>query len=90
MNTNFQMIKELNKKYDAMPHKRGFATKEEVELISKTLCLEEMDILQLRNLRDFTVIFLDQMNTERISKMDKVSAITSVIDNAIWKKGGEV
>ena len=43
MNTNFQMIKELNKKYDAMSHTRGFATKEEVELISKTLCLEEID-----------------------------------------------
>jgi hypothetical protein len=90
MNTNFQMIKELNKKYDAMSHTRGFATKEEVELISKTLCLEEMDILQLRNLRDFVVIFLDQMDMERISKMDKISAITSVIDNYIWKKGGEV
>ena len=75
MNTNFQMIKELNKKYDAMPHTRGFATKEEVELISKTLCLEEMDILQLRNLRDFVVIFLDQMDMERISKIDRKSVV---------------
>lgn len=90
MKTNFQMIRGLNKKYDAMPHKRGFASKEEVELITDTLCLKEMDILQLRNLRDFVVLFLDSSDTDRIDRMDKISAITSVIDHNIFMKGGEV
>lgn len=90
MKTNFQMIMELNKKYDAMPHKRGFATKEEVELITDMLCLKEMDILQLRNLRDFVVLFLDSSDSDRINTMDKISAITSVIDHNIFMKGGEV
>lgn len=90
MKTNYQMLKDLNKKYDSMKHTKGFLTKEEVNLISKDLCLKEMNILQLRNLRDFTVLFLSRGGGDEMDMLDKVSAITHVIDNEIWSKGGEV
>lgn len=85
MNTNYQMLKELNKVYT--PKRFGICSAEEVELIRNTLCLKEMDILQLRNLRDFTVAF---MKGESIEDMDKISAITYIIDRQIVDLGGEV
>ena len=84
MNTNFQMLKELLEIYH--PEQRGIASAAEVEMINKTLHIDEMDVLQLRNLRDFTVIFLGQKDT--MEAWDQMSAITSIIDNRIWKIGG--
>ena len=88
MKTNFQMIRELNKIYN--PKEKGIVLNEEIILIKKTLHLEEMDILQLRNLRDFVVLYLSNFENEKISLTDKISAITAVIDNEIFSKGGEV
>ena len=88
MKTNFQMIRELNKIYN--PKEKGIVLNEEIILIKKTLHLEEMDILQLRNLRDFVVLYLSNFENDRISLTDKISAITAVIDNEIFSKGGEV
>ena len=50
-----------------------------------------MDILALRNLRDMTVMFF-QVNKDGIKgdRLDKLSAITGVIDNEIFERGGEV
>ncbi|MCI9547064.1 MAG: hypothetical protein HFH60_10325 [Lachnospiraceae bacterium] len=90
MKTNFQMIRELNKEYDKMPHEDGILFKEDIDLITEKLCLDEMDILQLRNLRDFVVLFLDTCEKEDEDNRDKISAITCVIDNKIFEKGGEV
>ena len=84
MNTNFQMLKDLLDVYH--PAERGIASAEEVELINNALHIKEMDILQLRNLRDFTVIFLGEKDT--MEAWDQMSAITSVIDNRIWNLGG--
>lgn len=55
MKTNFQMLKELLEKYQQQ--KRGVISATESKLIKETLHLTEMDILALRNLRDFTVAF---------------------------------
>ena len=88
MKTNFQMIRELNKIYN--PKEKGIVLNEEILLIKKTLHLEEIDILQLRNLRDFVVLYLSNFENDRISLTDKISAITAVIDNEIFSKGGEV
>ena len=88
MKTNFQMIRELNKIYN--PKEKGIVLNEEILLIKKTLHLEEMNILQLRNLRDFVVLYLSNFENEKISLTDKISAITAVIDNEIFSKGGEV
>ena len=86
MNTNFQMLKALLENYH--PQQRGIASAEEVELINNTLHISEMDILQLRNLRDFTVIFLGEKDT--MEAWDQMSAITSVIDHRIWNLGGQL
>ena len=84
MNTNFQMLKELNQKYN--PETEGIVGREEQKLIKETLCLAEMDILALRNLRDFTVMFYSKKDDCH----DKMSAIVYVIDREIFNRGGEV
>lgn len=86
MNTNFQMLRELLDKYH--PAERGMLNFEEMELIKKTLHIEEMNILQLRNLRDFTVSHMGK--SEKIEDWDRMSAITYCIDSKIVELGGEV
>ena len=86
MNTNFQMLKELLEEYH--PAQRGIAFAEELELIKSTLHIQEMNVLQLRNLRDFVVLFLG--HKEDMESWDRMSAITSVIDHRIWQVGGNV
>ncbi len=86
MDTNFHMLRELLIKYS--PEQRGIASIEEVNLIKETLHIDEMDILQLRNLRDFTVSHIGKSNT--MEDWDKMSAITHIIDMRISKLGGEV
>ena len=94
MNTNFQMLRELLEQYH--PQERGFILDDEIELIENILHLKEMDILALRNLRDFMVLFLSREAKENeiteniIENLDKMSAITFVIDMKITQKGGEV
>lgn len=94
MNTNFQMLRELLEQYH--PQERGFILDDEMELIENILHLKEMNILALRNLRDFTVLFLSREAKENetteniIENLDKMSAITYVIDMKITQKGGEV
>ena len=64
-----------------------------ISLITDTLCLQEMDILALRNLRDMTVMFLSRFKDRekpRDPVSDEISAITFVIDRRIYELGGEV
>lgn len=86
MKTNFQMLKELIEKYH--PLQRGMLSLYEATLIEETLCIGNMDILQLRNLRDFTVLHLGR--SEKMEDWDRMSAITTVIDMRISELGGEV
>lgn len=86
MNTNFQMLRELLEKYH--PEQRGIMSAEEADLIKKTLHIDDMDILQLRNLRDFTVAHMGR--SKNMEDWDRMSAITYCIDAAIFNLGGEV
>lgn len=83
MNTNFQMLKDLLEVYH--PQERGVASKMEVDLITSKLHINEMNILQLNNLRDFVVLFLSQKDT--MESWDQMSAITTVIDYRILNLG---
>lgn len=88
--TNFQDIKSLLSMYT--PKIRGIMSECEKFLISQMLHLDRRDILDLRNLRDFVVMFLGRAEDQEDvwDNMDKMSAITAVIDQKIWELGGEV
>ena len=88
MRTNFQMLRELLKIY--RPKQRGCVYEDEMHLITETLHLEEMDVLALRNLRDFTVAFFSSKEKDTMENWDKMSAITYIIDAQIVELGGEV
>lgn len=89
MKTNFQMLRELLEEYE--PKQSGILSRDEFRLITDTLCIREMDILQLRNLRDFVVACLSGADKDTaVKNMDKISAITHVIDTFIVENGGEV
>lgn len=79
MDTNFHMLRELLAKYH--PEQRSIVTLAEINLIKDTLHIGEMDVLQLRNLRDFTVVHLGR--SEKMEDWDRMSAITHVIDMRI-------
>ncbi len=81
------------------PEHFGILTKKEVGLIEATLHLKQMDLLQLRNLRDFTVLYYDNKKCSKekeistkdeLNIIDIVSGVTSVIDLYIFNLGGEV
>lgn len=86
MTTNYLMLKELATKYH--PKKAGMLSNKEYELIKSTLCLDKMNILALRNLRDFVVVSMSTSSS--IEDWDKMSAITYVIDSHIVELGGDV
>ena len=86
MKTNYQMLKELLEKYH--PEQRGIMSRAENTLINETLHIDEMDILQLRNLRDFTVEHMSR--SKKMEDWDRMSAITYAIDLRIVELGGEV
>lgn len=86
MRTNYQMLRELLEKYH--PEQRGIMSRAENALIKETLHIDEMDILQLRNLRDFTVEYMNR--SEKMEDWDRMSAITYAIDLRIVELGGEV
>lgn len=86
MKTNYQMLRELLEKYH--PEQRGIMSRAENTLIRETLHIDEMDILQLRNLRDFTVSHMGR--SEKMEDWDRMSAITYVIDSRIVELGGEI
>lgn len=86
MDTNFHMLRDLLDKYH--PEQRGVVTLYEINLIKDTLHVGEMDVLQLRNLRDFTVVHMSR--SEKMEDWDRMSAITHVIDMRISELGGEL
>lgn len=86
MKTNHLMLRELLENYH--PQERGILSKEEYDLVNKTLCLSEMNILALRNLRDYTVVSMAR--SEKMEDWDRMSAITHCIDLKIIELGGEV
>lgn len=90
LQTNFYSLKELLTLY--IPEKRGFVTAAEEKLIKTQLEIDRRDIMDLRNLRDFVVLYLSSRHnkTEELIDLDRMSAITAIIDYQIVKLGGEV
>lgn len=86
MKTNFQMLRELLEKYH--PQTKGMLSNGEYKLVVDTLHLTEMDVPQLRNLRNFTVLHMSR--SEDMEDWDRMSAITYCIDSRIVELGGEV
>lgn len=56
MDTNYNMVTELLRKYHL--EQRRIMVYQDYNQVVDALCFKEMDDLQLRNLRDFAVIFL--------------------------------
>lgn len=88
--TNFLLIRELDEQYH--PQRRGYLNPQEVELVKKTLELETATELELRNMRDFVVIYLGNKSEKTDGgtdweAWDKMSAITHVIDTVLFDKG---
>ncbi len=96
MKTNMEMIMELDEVYT--PETKRVVNIKEIHLINEKLCLGSMDELQLQNLRDMVVMWysskidsFDDFNL-KLDIMDKLSAITNVIDLVIqnfWRKNNE-
>ena len=86
METNYSMLKKLLEIYH--PKERGILLNEEFDLIKRTLHLDEMDILALRNLRDFVVAMMG--HSDDVEDWDRISAITSCIDHSIFNLGENV
>lgn len=86
-NTNLQNLRKLLEHY--MPKTFGIITVEEYLLITSILRLEGMEVTDLRNLRDVVVSFFSRENGDKLDMvdMDRLSAITAVIDEEIIKKG---
>jgi hypothetical protein len=80
------MLKELLKIYH--PLERGVTSFAERMLIQEKLHIGEMNVLQLRNLRDFVVLYLGK--SDDMKDWDRMSAITYIIDIRINELGGEV
>ena len=85
--TNFTMVRELDKKYH--PQTRGIVSLQEENLIKETLQLRNATELELRNMRDFVVLYLSSKE-DKVETWDKMSAITHVIDIILFSKGCEV
>ena len=90
--TNFQIMRELK---DWYPKCFGIISNEEIQKIADTFQIAERDEINLRNLRDFCVMFYSRDDDEEdkrktIEDMDKLSAIVHVIDHRLFTLGCEV
>lgn len=93
--TNAQMVQRLMDDFE--PRNRGIICPDEVVRVERILNIKDRkNITDLRNLRDTVVMWfsihnegINDMNKIMVN-MDKLSAITYVIDEAIWNLGGEV
>ena len=80
--TDYEMILKLDEKFK--PKNKGFISGEEIIQIKNGLQIKERDILSLRNLRNFVVLYYSIEKKDNMEDMDKMSAIVSVIDDIIF------
>lgn len=89
--TNYHALQTLLEQYT--PERSGFVSAAQLKMIKKELEIENRDVMSLRNLRDFVVLYCSMLSLNREDKllnMDRISAITAVIDSQIVKLGGKV
>lgn len=84
--TNHMMLHDLLELYH--PKERGFINSDEMKLVNDMLHLSEMNVIELRNLRDYIVMCMGKSNN--IEDWDKMSAITYCIDSKLVERGEEV
>jgi hypothetical protein len=91
MKTNYQMIISFK---DFQPANRGWISGDESALIRKHFEITERTNVELQNLRDFIVIYygmeVEKHHDKALEIMDKMSAITAIIDDEKWTRGLEV
>ena len=84
MKSNYQMIMEIK---DWKPVRHYIISDGEVNHIKEVFCIEDRTDTELQNLRDFVVMYYGMEadrhhdHEEIFDIMDKMSAITYVIDN---------
>ena len=97
MKTNYQMLSTLDAVFT--PMQRGVISATEFDIVKRTLYISRMDELALRNLRDFAVMYYttkveklqeSKQYDDAFAMLDRMSAVTSVVDSQIVKLGGEV
>lgn len=94
--THFQLLQYVR---DYRPADDHVTSKEEIERIAKHFGLEKMSLMELRNLRDMTVLYFsymsakEKLNGNREDASDAIrsmQSITSIFDIYISRKGAEV
>lgn len=83
MKSNYMMVLEMD---EVRLQRFGFITNEEADLIRELFKIQDRSDVELQNLRDFIVLYYD----ENIKDINKMSAITAVIDDEKFKRGMEV
>lgn len=87
MRTDLEMIRNDKEWY---PKRFGIISRDEVKHIEEAYEINGRNEVSLRNLRN-TVVMYDSLNENpRIKDIDKVSAITAVIDHRLVAMGCEV
>lgn len=89
METNFTMIKKFMRG-GFKPKAFGIISNDEVKVVQNALKIEGRDVMDLRNLRDMVVLYHMHYDDESMESFDRLSAVTAVIDEAIYDLGGEV
>lgn len=91
--SNFQMCKDFLE-YDLK--EKGIISNKEYKDIESKFNIKERTNIELQNLRDFVVMYFSKVvskydivmeRKEAMNLMDKMSAITGVIDNEKWNRG---
>lgn len=93
--TNYQLLNELLNDFN--PEQEGILSLKEQTQVIQVLQLSDASEIELRNMRDFVVIYMGNQfeshkdNYEVGRKiMDKMSGITYVIDGVLFARGCEV
>lgn len=90
--TDFHALLELK---EFFPESFGIISGDEKRIIEDVLEIRKRDVLSLRNLRNFTVLFYSRerdgaTHEDIVRDRDKMSAICAVIDSALFALGAEV
>lgn len=88
--TDFHSIRDLSERYH--PAQRGIVNEAEIMLIREVLEVDSRTTIELQNVRDMTVMLyskwadtaMDTDSKKAMELMDAMSAITCVIDQAIF------
>ena len=92
MRTNMQMLQTIDNWY---PKNKYSVTGDEIRYIKDMLELDEMTIRDLRNMRDTIVLWFEVIKDDcdidgYMKEVEKMSALTSIIDDKLFRLGAEV